>query len=327
MNGMSKNTTYTVSIDRDKAGKRLDRALADALPILSRSRIKVLMENGHVSRGDGNLVTDPAVKANFGEIMVLELPVPLQAKPIPQNIPLDIIYEDKHLIVIDKPAGLVVHPSAGHRDGTLVNALLHHCHGQLSGIGGFTRPGIVHRLDKDTSGLLVASKNDISHQGLSEQFAQHDIERAYKALVWGIPVPNFSTVCGSIGRSPRNRKKMAVVKRGGKAAITHYRTLDIFGNLAALVECRLETGRTHQIRVHMSSIGHSVIGDPLYGGGIRRCPASVNSDFRQKLQNTNGQLLHAYLLSFSHPITRKILRFKSNNISEINSVICCLEGR
>mgnify|MGYP003956223975 CR=1 FL=1 len=327
MNAMSKNTTYTVSIDLDKAGKRLDRALADALPILSRSRIKVLMENGYVSRGDGDPVTDPAVKANRGEIIVLELPVPLQAKPIPQDIPLDIIFEDKHLIVIDKPAGLVVHPSAGHRDGTLVNALLHHCDGQLSGIGGFSRPGIVHRLDKDTSGLLVASKNDISHQGLSEQFARHDIERAYKALVWGTPLEKSGKVSGNIGRSPRNRKKMAVVQRGGKAAITHYRTLDIFGNLAALVECRLETGRTHQIRVHMSSIGHSVIGDPLYGGGIRRCPASVNSDLRQNLQNINGQLLHAYLLSFLHPITRKSLRFKSNNISEINSIIRILEGR
>ena len=324
---MSKNTTYTVSIDRDKAGKRLDRALADALPNLSRSRIKALMENGHVSHGDGHLITDPAVKANFGEIMVLELPVPLQAKPIPQNISLNIIYEDKHLIVVDKPAGLVVHPSAGHRDGTLVNALLYHCDGQLSGVGGVSRPGIVHRLDKDTSGLLVASKNDISHQGLSEQFARHDIERAYKALVWGIPIPNLGKVSGNIGRSPRNRKKMAVVKRGGKAAITHYRTLDKFGNLAALVECRLETGRTHQIRVHMSSIGHSVIGDPLYGGGIRRCPGSLHSEFRQKLQNIKGQLLHAYTLGFSHPITRKSLRFKSNNLSEINSIIGILEGR
>ena len=325
MNKDTTYTTYTVNIDIDKAGMRFDRALAELLPTISRSRIKVLMENGYVSRENGELVKDPAAKARIGDCITLQLPLPSQTNLLPQDIPLDIVYDDEHLIVIDKPAGLVMHPSPGHSDGTLVNALLYHCHGQLSGIAGLSRPGIVHRLDKDTSGLLVVAKNDTAHRGLSEQFAQHNIERAYKALVWGVPSSSSGTVCGNIGRSARNRKKMAVVKKRGKAATTHYQVLNIFGKLATFVECRLETGRTHQIRVHMSSIGHSIIGDPLYGGGNRHCPRSANSNLRQKLQKIKGQLLHAYVLGFSHPVTAQKLKFESTKMNEINKIKESLE--
>ena len=322
---MNKGTTYTVSIGEDKAGKRLDWVLADALPELSRSRIKALMEDGCIFAADGRPATNPAQKARAGDVMAINAPPPQPATPVAQNIPLDIVYEDPHLVVIDKPAGLVVHPAAGHDEGTLVNALLHHCRGELSGIGGVSRPGIVHRLDKDTSGLLVAAKDDITHRGLAEQFARHDIERAYKALVWGVPAKNSGTISDNIGRSPRNRKKMAVVRRGGKTAMTHFQVLRRFANLAALVECRLETGRTHQIRVHMSSIGHPIVGDQVYGGGIRRCPASVNTSLHQSLQILEGQLLHAFLLGLTHPIMHKKMRFISKKTLKINKLTDKLE--
>jgi 23S rRNA pseudouridine1911/1915/1917 synthase len=322
---MGDGTTYTVNIDQDKAGKRLDRVLADALPVLSRSRIKALMEGGHVINANGATAINPAAKTRAGEVFTINEPPPVPATPQAQDIPLDVVYEDAHLIVIDKPAGLVVHPAAGHWDGTLVNALLHHCRGQLSGIGGVTRPGIVHRLDKDTSGLLVAAKDDVTHRGLAEQFAVHDIERAYKALVWGAPRPLKGSIAGNIGRAARDRKKMAVVKRGGKAAVTHYQVKKTFNTLAALVECRLETGRTHQIRVHMTSIGHPIIGDPVYGGGMRRCPSTVRAEMRHALQGVHRQLLHACALGFYHPVTKKTLSFNSNKENEINEIIEILE--
>jgi 23S rRNA pseudouridine1911/1915/1917 synthase len=322
---MGEGTTYTVKVDQDKAGKRLDRLLADALPVLSRSRIKALMEGGHVMNANGAASTNPAAKTRAGEVFTINEPPPIPATPQAQNIPLDVVFEDAHLIVIDKPAGLVVHPAGGHWDGTLVNALLHHCRGQLSGIGGVTRPGIVHRLDKDTSGLLVAAKDDITHRGLAEQFAAHNIERAYKALVWGAPRPLKGSIAGNIGRAARDRKKMAIVKRGGKPAVTHYQVKKTFGTLAALVECRLETGRTHQIRVHMTSIGHPIIGDPVYGGGMRRCPSTVSQEIRLALQGAGRQLLHAYALGFSHPIGGRALSFKSIKHNEINDVSTILE--
>ena len=288
---MNKGTTYTVSIGEDKAGKRLDWVLADALPELSRSRIKALMEDGCIFAADGRPATNPAQKARAGDVMAITAPPPQPATPVAQNIPLD----------------------------------LHHCRGELSGIGGVSRPGIVHRLDKDTSGLLVAAKDDITHRGLAEQFARHDIERAYKALVWGVPAKNSGTISDNIGRSPRNRKKMAVVRRGGKTAMTHFQVLRRFANLAALVECRLETGRTHQIRVHMSSIGHPIVGDQVYGGGIRRCPASVNTSLHQSLQILEGQLLHAFLLGLTHPIMHKKMRFISKKRLEMNKLTDILE--
>ncbi|MEK9752233.1 MAG: RluA family pseudouridine synthase [Rhodospirillaceae bacterium] len=317
---MNDGSKYTVRADQDKAGGRVDRLLADAVAHLSRSRIQALMASGHVRGADGTALTDPAAKVRAGEVYTVTEPPPLPAEPEAQEIALDVVFEDAHLIVIDKPAGLVVHPAAGHGEGTLVNALLYHCRGRLSGIGGVTRPGIVHRLDKDTSGLIVVAKDDVTHQGLAAQFARHDIERAYKTMVWGVPSPARGTVEGNIGRSPTNRKKMAIVKRGGKPAVTHYATETVFAPVAALVECRLETGRTHQIRVHMASIGHPVVGDPLYGGGPGRLKAGADPRLRQFVHELNGQLLHAYLLGFSHPVTGKLLSFKSNKFNKINEM-------
>ena len=243
-------------------GWRLDRALADAVPTLSRERLKVLINAGQVTR-KGLLTRDPAKRAAAGETFAVTVPVPTDAHNEAQDIPLVVAYEDEHLIVVDKPAGLVVHPAAGNLDGTLVNALLHHCRGSLSGIGGVARPGIVHRIDKDTSGLMVAAKTDRAHEGLARQFHDHSIDRRYKAIVGGYPVPLAGTIDAPLARSAQNRKKIAIVA-GGKRAVTHYVTIQRLRE-AALVECRLETGRTHQVRVHMASIGHALLGDPVYG--------------------------------------------------------------
>lgn len=322
---MADGTTYSVTVDEDKAGERLDRVLADAIPALSRSRIKALLEAGQIRGDDDAVVTNPARKVRRGECFSVTQPPPAPAVPEPQDIPLDIVFEDDHLIVVDKPAGLVVHPAAGHHDGTLVNGLLYHCRDSLSGIGGVTRPGIVHRLDKDTSGLIVVAKDDETHRGLAEQFATHTLERAYKALVWGVPIPKSGTITGNIGRSPRNRKKMAVVTRGGKSATTHYHRERAFGSLAALVECRLETGRTHQIRVHMASIGHPVVGDPVYGGGSRRALSNAAPEAVLALRQQHTQLLHAYLLGFNHPATLKTMRFVSNKMNNIKSLVSILD--
>lgn len=271
-------------------GWRLDRALADAAPTLSRERLKVLINAGQVSR-DGKLVRDPAKRAAAGEVFAVAVPLPTPAHNEAQDIALTVVFEDEHLIAIDKPAGLVVHPAAGNLDGTLVNALLHHCGGSLSGIGGVARPGIVHRIDKDTSGLMIAAKTDRAHVGLARQFADHSIDRRYLAITRGRPAPPAGIVDAPLARSPANRKKIAVVA-GGKRAVTHYRTIDRLTG-AALVECRLETGRTHQVRVHMASLGHPLVGDPVYGG---RMPVAERLGFRR-------QALHAARLGFVHPIT------------------------
>lgn len=284
-------------------GQRLDKALADATG-LSRERIKGLIADGRVSIA-GQVVTQPSLKTEAGAAFTVTVPqaVPLEAEA--QAIPLDIVFEDAYLVVVDKPAGLVVHPAAGNPDGTLVNALLHHCRGQLSGIGGVARPGIVHRIDKDTSGLLVVAKTDAAHEGLARQFADHSIERAYRAVVNGRPVPASGTVRGAIARSNHDRKKMALVEDGrGKHAVTHYRTLEPLSG-ASLVECRLETGRTHQVRVHMSSIGHALLGDPVYG--------RTSSQLRPVLKRLTfrRQALHAAELGFVHPVTEETVRFVS----------------
>ena len=282
-------------------GWRLDRALADAVPTLSRERLKVLIAAGNVSAG-GLLWRDAAKKAAGGQVFAVAVPVPTAAHNEAQAIPLAIAYEDAHLIVIDKPAGLVVHPAAGNLDGTLVNALLHHCAGSLSGIGGVARPGIVHRIDKDTSGLMVAAKTDRTHEGLARQFHDHSIDRRYKAIVTGVPAPPAGKVDAPLARHPQNRKKIAIVD-GGKRAVTHYRTLERLDG-AALVECRLETGRTHQVRVHMASIGHPLLGDPVYGRGTSKRALLERLGFRR-------QALHAAHLGFIHPITGNLLAFDS----------------
>lgn len=282
-------------------GWRLDRALADAAPTLSRERLKVLINAGNVSRA-GEPVRDPAKRASAGEAFDIAVPVPVPAHNEAQAIPLSIAYEDEHLIVVDKPAGLVVHPAAGNLDGTLVNALLHHCGGSLSGIGGVARPGIVHRIDKDTSGLIVAAKTDRAHEGLAKQFAAHSIERRYLAITAGQPQPAAGTVDAPLARSATNRKKIAIVA-GGKRAVTHYRTLEPLRD-AALVECRLETGRTHQVRVHMASLGHALLGDPVYGCAGKHKTLLGALGFER-------QALHAARLGFVHPIGGKPMSFES----------------
>lgn len=286
-------------------GQRLDKALADASG-LSRERVKALMGEGRVWL-DGKEVHQASFKPAAGTAFEIRVPQAVPAEAQAQDIPLTIVFEDEHLIVIDKPAGLVVHPAAGNLDGTLVNALLHHCRGQLSGIGGVVRPGIVHRIDKDTSGLLVVAKTDAAHEGLARQFADHSIERAYFAVVAGLPVPPSGTVRGAIGRSDADRKKMAVLhdlNKRGKHAVTHYRLLEALEG-ASLVECRLETGRTHQVRVHMASIGHPLVGDPVYG----RTPSRLRPILTQL--HFARQALHAAVLGFVHPVTGAALRFES----------------
>ena len=285
-------------------GWRLDRALADAVPSLSRERLKALVKAGALTGRDG-AVRDPALKVAGGERLTLAVPEPELPQNAAQDIPLAILFEDDHLLVVDKPAGLVVHPAAGNRDGTLVNALLHHCAGRLSGIGGVARPGIVHRIDKDTSGLLVVAKTDPAHEGLARQFAVHSIGRRYLAIVRGLPKTAEGTIDAPLARSAANRKKIAIVAEGrGKRAVTHWRRLEALRD-AALVECRLETGRTHQVRVHMTSIGHPLLGDPVYGGG-----KSVHNDLLNAL-DFRRQALHAQGLIFTHPVTKERLSFES----------------
>ncbi len=284
---------------------RLDRALASAIPTLSRERLKGLISSGQVSDAEGRLWRDPAVKAHAGQSLRVTVPAPTPANARAQDIPLDIVYEDRDLLVVDKPAGLVVHPACGNLDGTLVNALLHHCAGRLSGIGGVARPGIVHRIDKDTSGLLVVAKTDPAHEGLAAQFARHSIERRYLALVAGVPMPPAGKVDAPLARSSHDRKKMAVTSgERGKRAVTHYRMIEAL-NGAAFMECRLETGRTHQVRVHMASIGHPLLGDPVYGRGRTGDRALLTRLGFQR------QALHAAHLGFLHPVTGEKVSFDS----------------
>ncbi|MET0309441.1 MAG: RluA family pseudouridine synthase [Sphingomonas sp.] len=293
-------------------GWRLDRALADAVPALSRERLKVLIASGQVAGPDG-LARDPARKALAGTLFSVTVPEPEPAHNVAQDIALNVVFEDEYLIVIDKPAGLVVHPAAGNLDGTLVNALLHHCAGQLSGIGGVARPGIVHRIDKDTSGLLVAAKTDRAHVGLAAQFKAHSIDRRYKAIVSGRMLAANGTVDAPLARSPQNRKKIAIVKgNGGKHAITHWRQLRQLRD-AALLECRLETGRTHQVRVHMASIGHPLLGDPVYGSSRHHRALLATLNFHR-------QALHAAHLGFIHPVKSNALAFQSEMPSDMQEL-------
>jgi len=301
---MGGHQTIDVRLAPAHAGWRLDRALAHAIPTLSRERLKSLILSGAVEAA-GTLLRDPAVKVRGDETLRVAVPDPEPAHNEPQDIPLRVVFEDEHLLVIDKPAGLVVHPAAGNRDGTLVNALLHHCGGSLSGIGGVARPGIVHRIDKDTSGLLVVAKTDVAHVGLAKQFAAHSIERRYLAIVSGVPRVAAGTVDAALARSSANRKKIAIVEPGrGKHAITHWRRLTVLRD-AALVECRLETGRTHQVRVHMASLGHPLLGDPAYGRA-----GKVHRKLLDEL-NFHRQALHATELGFIHPVTKHRLSFAS----------------
>jgi 23S rRNA pseudouridine1911/1915/1917 synthase len=306
-----------VRLEPAHTGWRLDRALAEAVPNLSRERLKVLIKSGALQDGSKPL-RDPATKVRGDEAFTLSVPEPRPAHNEAQDIPLLVAFEDNHLLVVDKPAGLVVHPAAGNSDGTLVNALLHHCGGSLSGIGGVARPGIVHRIDKDTSGLLVVAKTDVAHEGLAKQFADHSIERRYLAIVSGVPKASEGTIDAPLGRSATNRKKVAVVAEGrGKRAVTHWSRKQLL-NGAALVECRLETGRTHQVRVHMASIGYPLVGDPVYGR-----PAKCHRELLKRL-NFERQALHAAALGFVHPVTKHRLSFYSGMPSDMQELFTAL---
>ncbi|HAX91608.1 MAG TPA: RNA pseudouridine synthase [Rhodospirillaceae bacterium] len=313
---MSKNLVF--SIELPEKG-RLDKVLAVALAAhevaagfgLSRVRVQALIKEGCVLGADGAAVLDPNHPAQAGELYEVTLPPPVAAEPLAETIPLDIVFEDDDMLVINKPAGLVVHPAAGNWDHTLVNALLGHCGGSLSGIGGVARPGIVHRLDKETSGLMVVAKNDHAHQKLTAQFSDRSLSRVYQTLVWGVMHPLKGEVEGAIGRHPRARQKMAVVPFGGKEALTHYETLEIFSNLVSLASCKLETGRTHQIRVHMAHVGHPVVGDPMYGTRKKIAGTKQDKGIVAVLHDFPRQALHAGEIQFIHPRTGKVMKFKA----------------
>jgi len=295
-------------------GQRIDKALAEVVADLSRERIKALMAAGHV-HGSNGPVSDSARKVSAGQLFTITLPAAVPLDTVAQDIPLVVAYEDDHLIIIDKPAGLVVHPAAGNLDGTLVNALLHHCAGKLSGIGGVARPGIVHRIDKDTSGLLVVAKDDVAHEGLAKQFKDHSIDRRYLAIAAGRVMTAQGTVDAPLARSPQDRKKMAIVHSPtAKHAVTHWRKLRQLRD-ASLIECRLETGRTHQVRVHMASIGHPLLGDPVYAGRRPALKAQLETlDFRR-------QALHAAHLGFIHPVTKNALSFDSDLPADMQELL------
>lgn len=298
-------------------GERLDRTLAQALD-LSRSRLKALILAGAVTIGNST-IRDPGHRVNVGDVIAVAVPPDEPAVPAPENIPLDVIYEDADLIVIDKPKGLVVHPAAGNPSGTLVNALIAHCGASLSGIGGVKRPGIVHRLDKDTTGLIVVAKNDRAHQRLSAQFADHGrtgaLEREYLAFVWGVPDRPRGTIDAPIGRHPHARDKQAI-RPDGREAITHWELIERYVGIdgkpvASLIACRLETGRTHQIRVHLAHLGHPLLGDPVYGPGFKTKAVLLPQAARAALESLDRQALHAHLLGFEHPASSETLSFHS----------------
>ncbi len=336
---------YSVAIDAGLAGRRLDQVLAGALETLSRSRLKGLIESGCVSV-DGATIVEPSFRVKPAQICAVRVPPSAPARPAGQAMELDIVYEDDDLIVVNKPAGLVVHPAPGHPDRTLVNALIAHCGPSLTGIGGERRPGIVHRLDKGTSGLMVAAKTAVAHENLVNQFAARSIGRAYLAVVRGVPRPRRGSFSGRIGRSPRNRKKMTVLSRGGKEALTTYVVLKSLGQQvsggershhqdalandqgapASLVECRLKTGRTHQIRVHMAHAGHPVLGDPNYG--LRRSlkqRAKFSVATQEALKNLDRQALHAAELALDHPVTRQRLAFERPVPGDMEALIASFE--
>lgn len=308
-----------IAVPAGAGAERLDRFLAASLADLSRSRLQALIGKGRVSI-DGRTIVDASHRVKPGETVTLAREAPDDPEPVAQDIPLDVLYEDADLIVIDKPAGMVVHPAAGNPDGTLVNALIGHCGDSLSGIGGVRRPGIVHRLDKDTSGVMVAAKSDAAHQGLSALFASHDIERVYMAVLRGRPARLSGTVEGAIGRDPADRKRMAIVARGGKHAVTHYHVAEAFGTAAALAHCTLETGRTHQIRVHMASLGHPLLGDALYARrrGLRPVVLPETAKVFPR------QALHAAVLGFRHPVSGEPLRFQRDMPADMAELIRAL---
>ena len=332
---MNQPSRIEFRIGPEQAGERLDRLLAGHAPEVSRARFQSLIAEGAVSV-NGQVARRPGLRLKAGDEVRAEIPPPRPAEPRAQAMALAIVHEDDQLIVIDKPPGMVVHPAPGHEEGTLVNALLHHCAGSLSGIGGVARPGIVHRLDKDTSGLLVVAKTDAAHAALAEQFAAHGrdgrLERRYLALVWGAPPHVKGTVDEPLARSAANRKKIAVARDGhGREAITHYRVVERFADaagrpLASLVECRLETGRTHQIRVHMAHIGAPVMGDATYASGFAASARRLSRGAREALAKMGRQALHAAELGFVHPATGERMRFCAPLPADMQALLAALRG-
>src|SRR6476646_3969734 len=317
----------TAEADESHAGLRLDRFLSGRFPELSRTRLQALIRQGHVALGRAT-IEDVKYPVKPGDRFKIDVPPPVSAHPQAQEFPLNVVYEDDSIVVINKPAGLVVHPGAGNIDRTLVNALIAHCGASLSGIGGVARPGIVHRLDKDTSGVLVVAKIDQAHRALAAEFADHGregaLERTYLALVWGAPPLPHGTIDAPIGRHPTSRTKMAVLPNNGRHAITHYRVLETFGGqppIASLVECTLETGRTHQVRVHLAYIGTPVIGDPLYAQGFKSKPRNLPEKLRTKIMQLDRQALHAARLAFTHPKTGTLLEFNSQLPEELAEIL------
>jgi 23S rRNA pseudouridine1911/1915/1917 synthase len=315
-----------ITATAEHAGARIDRFLADTLGAISRSRVKTLIDQGRL-RGDSGPITQPAELVRTGATYTLDLPAPIEAIPQPQSIPFSILHEDADLIVLDKPAGLVVHPAPGNRDGTLVNALLAHCGPGFTGIGAERRPGIVHRLDKDTSGVMVVAKTQFASDALTTAFAARDLDRSYKALVWGLPRPLTGEIEGAIGRDKRDRKRMAVVDHGGKFALTRYRTIRAWQTSLALMECRLATGRTHQIRVHFAAKGHPIVGDPLY---LRRVPAAakiMDEALRDRLLDFPRQALHAASLGFRHPRSGLQISFEAALPADMHALLEVVESK
>jgi 23S rRNA pseudouridine1911/1915/1917 synthase len=323
-------TSHTVLAAHDTPADRIDRFLTVHLATpkypLSRSRVKALILAGQLSE-DGRTLTDPSASVKPGSHYLLTLPPPIDAVPRAENIALDILFEDKHLIAINKPAGLVVHPAPGSLTGTIVNALIAHCGPSLTGIGGVTRPGIVHRLDKDTSGVMIVAKTDVAHLRLAEMFAAHDLDRRYQALVWGTSIKGEGIIDQPIGRASYDRKRQAITTKG-KNAITFWRTLRQFPPFGSHIECRLETGRTHQIRVHLAHIGHGVIGDPLYGHAPRaaKMPDNFARNGLSQIREFGRQALHAAYLGFSHPVTREALSFETPLPADMTSLLALIES-
>ena len=323
------DTTYRVTVDADDISLRLDKLLARHLPDFSRSRLQTLIEQGCVSLSGGT-ITDAAHKVKRHETYEVRVPEAVPSYLEPQQIALDIVYEDADLLVINKQAGLTVHPGAGNPDMTLVNALLAHCGDSLSGIGGVARPGIVHRIDKDTTGLLVVAKHDAAHLALSAQLADRSLKRTYSAIVWGTPKPKSGSITANIGRSFSNRQKMAVVPKGGKPAVTHYKTVQELG-VATLLECQLETGRTHQIRVHAAHIGHPLVGDPVYGQPTSqrmnaRTMKTLPEQARAALLGFSRQALHAHRLGLIHPTSGKAMSFECELPDDMKQLITALDS-
>jgi 23S rRNA pseudouridine1911/1915/1917 synthase len=328
-------TARTLILDEASAPERLDRVLARAWTDLSRSRLQALIRAGCVTM-NGEVCRDLSARVGPGTQIAIDIPPAAPAEPEGEAIDLVVVYEDDHVVVLDKPAGLVVHPAAGHERGTLVNALIAHCGDSLSGVGGVRRPGIVHRLDKDTSGLMIIAKNDRAHRSLSAQFADHGrsgpLERAYLAVVWDVPERRRGTVTTELGRSSHSRDKMAVVPAGkGREAITHYQVQETFGPadgapLASLVRCTLETGRTHQIRVHMAHLGHPLLGDEVYGSGFKTKANRLEARAKDALRDLGRQALHAAVLGFEHPATGEALRFESSLPHDLATLVEALRG-